>query len=383
VVLSTIGKFHTFDLARELYANGALAAIFTGYPRFKLQEERLPRDLIHCFYWVHAPYMGLPRRSLLGRRFNRWWEYVDKITLDRYVSIRMPTCDVFVGLSGSALLSGRTARSRGAKYVCDRGSSHIRVQDRLLREEHEIWGEPYFGIDPRTIEAEEAEYEEADLVTVPSTFSVESFIGTRVPAAKMRVLPYGVSIERFRQVTEPVDDEFNILFVGGMSLRKGIPYLLEAYLRLRHPGKSLTFAGTPDTRLIHLMKRRSLFPSDAILLGHVPQDRLIGLISRSHVLVLPSIEDGYGMVMAQALACGCPVIATDHTGAVDLFENGKEGFIVPFRNAERIAECLQRLADTPELRAQMSAAALARVRQIGGWQDYGAQALHTYVSLAA
>ena len=77
------------------------------------------------------------------------------------------------------------------------------------------------------------------------------------------------------------------------------------------------------------------------------------------------------MVMGEALACGCPVIATSHTGAADLFQDGREGFIVPIRSPQTIADRLQNLADDPQLRDQMSSAALNRVKVLSGWDTYG------------
>ncbi len=106
-------------------------------------------------------------------------------------------CDVFVGLSGSALHSGRIAQSRGAKYVCDRGSSHIRTQDQLLREEHERWGVKFSGIDPRVVAREEAEYAASDRITVPSIFNVRSFVDRGFPAERIVRIPYGVNLDRF------------------------------------------------------------------------------------------------------------------------------------------------------------------------------------------
>jgi alpha-maltose-1-phosphate synthase len=96
-------------------------------------------------------------------------------------------------------------------------------------------------------------------------------------------------------------------------------------------------------------------------------------MSTSHVMVLPSIEDGWGLVMGQAMACGCPVISSDHTGGPDLYSHGVEGFIVPIRSADAIAQSLQQLADDPHLRQSMSEAALRRVKSLGGWEDYGRQ----------
>jgi alpha-maltose-1-phosphate synthase len=105
--------------------------------------------------------------------------------------------------------------------------------------------------------------------------------------------------------------------------------------------------------------------------GHLPQDQLPAVMSSSHVLLLPSLEDGFGMVMAQAMACGCPVISSVNTGGPDLFTDGVEGFIVPIRSPEAIAARLQQLADDPTLQQRLSEAALARVQKIGGWHEYG------------
>jgi starch synthase len=76
------------------------------------------------------------------------------------------------------------------------------------------------------------------------------------------------------------------------------------------------------------------------------------------------------MVIDEAMAYGCPVIATTNTGASELITNGVEGLIVPIRSPEVIADRLQQLADQPELRDRMGQAALERVQQLGGWDAY-------------
>jgi alpha-maltose-1-phosphate synthase len=383
VVLSTIGRFHTFDLARQLHARGALQSVFTGYPRFKLQNERLPAASIRTYPWIHAPYMAAAGIRSWARGINRHWEVLDRKALDAYVSRRLPECDVFVGLSGSALRTGKVAQRRGAKYVCDRGSTHISSQNQLLREEHELWGRPFRGIDPRIMEQEMAEYATADCVTVPSSFNVRTFISQGVPAAKIKLLPYGVDLSRFNRTGTADASRFDILFAGNMSLRKGLQYLLRAYQLVQHPLKSLTLAGSTDSDFIAAMQARSLWPDDVRVLGHVAQPMLRDIMSRSHVLVLPSIEEGLAMVQAQAMACACPVIATENTGSRDLFDDAQEGFIVPIRSAEALAQRLQQLADDPALRQRMSEAALDRVKRSRGWNDYGDLAVATYRALAA
>ncbi len=381
IALSTPGKFHTFDLARELYARGALAAVFSGYPRFKLRNEGVPQELIHTFPWIQVPYMGFPLKHRLPQSVIWQLELLTAVPFGAWVAHNLPECDLYVGLSGSGLPTGKKAHQRGARYVCDRGSAHIRVQDRLLREEHDRWDIPFPGIDPRSIAREEAEYAEADRITVPSIFAYRSFVEQGIPAEKLRLLPYGVNVSRFQPVAEPHEGRFDVLFVGGMSLQKGIQYLVQAYEKISHPAKSLTFVGMPSQELFEMLKRRGLWPLDARVMGHMPQTELKNVMSRSHVLVLPSIQDGFGMVMAQAMACGCPVIASRNTGGEDLFSDGGEGYSVPIRDVDALAERLQHLADHPEARAAMGKQALARVLGYGGWHDYGEKAMAIYQEL--
>jgi alpha-maltose-1-phosphate synthase len=297
------------------------------------------------------------------------------------VAKSLPECDLYVGLSGSSLPAGKKAHQQGSAYVCDRGSAHIRTQDALLREEYAIWNMPYAGIDPRSIQREEAEYEEADLITVPSIFAYRSFIEQGIAAKKLRLLPYGVNVSRFQPVAKPAENRFDILYVGAMSLQKGIQYLVQAYQKISHPNKSLTFVGAPSPELTALLQARNLWPGDIKVLGHMPQTELKNIMSRSHVLVLPSVQDGFGMVMAQAMACGCPVIASTNTGGEDLFTHGDEGFIVPIRDVKALTERLQQLADNLEQRAKMAEYALARVQTLGGWQGYGETAMAIYKGL--
>lgn len=381
VSLSTIGKFHTFDLARELHAAGCLHNIYTGYPSFKLKNENLPVTKMRSFPWVQTPYMAMNRWGVSTKQTNRLLEYIGKRALDRYVAKTLQGCDVFVGLSGSALMSGRRAKALGARYVCDRGSAHIRVQDQLLREEHARWGLQFEGIDPRVIDLECAEYEEADCITVPSQFAVRSFIEQGVAFEKIRLLPYGVNLNRFEPTRRPEADRFDVLFVGAMSVQKGIPYLLQAFQMIQHPNKMLHLVGSPSPEFIERMQTLRLWDERIKVWGHVDQTELKHLMSASHVMVLPSVQEGFGMVMAQAMACACPVIASSNTGAADLYTDGEEGYIVPARDAQALALKLQDLIDHPEWRDAMSVRAYSRVKNMGGWRDYGLQAQRIYRGL--
>jgi starch synthase len=107
------------------------------------------------------------------------------------------------------------------------------------------------------------------------------------------------------------------------------------------------------------------------IIGSGPNIGLRRHYSRASVFVLPSIEEGFGMVIGEAMACGCPVIASTNTGPSELISEGVEGFIVQICSPQQIADRLQQLADQPQLRALMGQAALAMVQQLGGWDSYG------------
>jgi len=193
VVQVTPGRYHHFDLARELHRRGMLKRIFSAYPRWKLtahnEERALSADLIETFPYLGAPYMAAVKAMSRFRSMRRplsylGWQVLE--TIDWYVSKHLPPCDVLIAQSGCGLRSGRVAKDRGIKYVCDRGSSHIRYEDSLMREEYARWHQEYVGTRISWIDKEEREYELADLITVPSAFALRSFVESGVPLSKIQ-----------------------------------------------------------------------------------------------------------------------------------------------------------------------------------------------------
>ncbi|MDE2464390.1 MAG: glycosyltransferase [Alphaproteobacteria bacterium] len=382
IVHSCHGKFHHQDLARQLHRLGVLHTFFTGYPRFKLKNLNVPWNKVNTFPWLEVPYYAGMRYGLLNARLRREMEWQVHEVFDRHVARQMPEADAYIGLSCASLRAGRVIKQRGGKYLCDRGSSHIRYQDRLLAEEHDRHGIPYISIDRRVIEKEMAEYEMADAILVPSEFARRSFIAEGVPESKLRKVSYGVDLRRFSPVGAPEAGRFDVLFVGAASLRKGVPDLLNAYRMLRHPRKRLRFIGAVTEEVRAFLQRACGSDPSIEILGPRPQDLLREIMSTAHVMVLPSIEEGLALVQAQALACGCPVIASTNTGSEDLFTDGIEGFVVPIRSPEVIAERLQWIADDRDLQSDLHEAALRRAQAIGGWDRYGESILSAVRNLA-
>lgn len=371
VVLGTHGRFHIFDLARELQRHGVFGGIWTSYPRQKVSNESLPPELIHTYPFLKLARHVLDRVPRVPRSVLEAVEWRRCLEIDRATRREMPQdADVLIAQSMGGLEAGRAMRARGGLYLCDRGSTHCLHQEATLVEEYARFGLTFPRLPPRAAERETAEYAEADAILVPTRYVKGTFVTRGVAAEKVRVAPYGVELSRFYPEGSPPSDTFEVLHVGVLSIRKGIPDLLAAFERFDHPRKRLTLVGGPTAETAEIVAR-AVATGRVVATGAVSRDEVRRRMSQSHVLVLASVEEGMALVQAQALACGLPVVASPPTGCEDLYTDGVEGFILPSRTPDAIADALGRLADEPGLRERMSEAARRRVAAIGGWEAYG------------
>lgn len=373
--LTSPGRFGAFDLGRELTRRGVLARMYTAYPMFKVDEDLRARSSARPWCLAAREVAGRLRLRRIARRL----QISTMLGLDRWVAGRLEPCDVTHCMSGFGLATHQVARARfGAVTVCDRGSTHIVEQDRLLREEYDRWDAPFGGVDAAVIERELAEYDLCDRIVVPSRFVERSFLERGVPAGRVHRIPFGVDLRMFHP--EPRQDgPFRILFVGRIGLRKGIGYLLQAAAEWCRAGTAeLWLAGGIEPEAEPLLRR---YEGAFTHLGQVPRDRLRWYYSQASVLVLPSIEEGLALVLAQALACGLPVVATANTGAEDLVTDGREGLLVPIRDVAALQTAIETLRIDRDLREHMREAALRRAAGLRGWGEYGDRVVALYAAL--
>ena len=366
--VGTTTRFHMVDLARELRRLGEDTRLFTALPRWKVDAELRDRAHVHSsrlLLWRVAGRVPVLRNTNYWetetfREFGRWFARMAE----------REQLDVVDCLDGLGLEAGPLVQRRGGVWICNRGSSHVLTQRQILTEEHARWGQPmprsYF--DPRLVERCLAEYAGATAIVVPSHFAKRSFLSHGFDPERVYVCPYGVDLTMF-QPQPRQDQKFRALFVGAQSIQKGIGYLFDAARPLVESGAmELWLVGGPTSDGQPILDRNAgLFTHH----GVQPRSELSRFYSQASVLVVPSVQEGLALVQAQAMACGTPVIATENTGAEDLFTDGVEGFIVPPRDPNAIRVRLQLLLDDPQLRQAMGAAALERVRQLGGWERYG------------
>ena len=207
----------------------------------------------------------------------------------------------------------------------------------------------------------------ADCVLVPSDHIAKTLVYHGTPASKIRVIPYAADCRRFHPVNErAARPGCTFLFAGGISQRKGIKYLLEAWRRIWRPGWRLQLLGPLPVNLGPLAPYLEIVEP----LGQVSQSEMPQRMASADVFVFPSLFEGSAVVTYEALAAGLPCVVTPSAGSV--VRDGVEGFIVAPRQIDELAHRMAQLGSDPLLRTRMATAARARALAFD-WPRYHQQ----------
>ena len=386
------GRFHAFELARELHRAGVLHRLITPYPKFKTRQWDLPNDRV----------VSLPLSLLLQKAADRLGG--DALTMrgqalfnhlfGHQAAQHLEGSTVIHGWSGVSLPALHWARPRQIPVVLERSSSHMRVQCQLLEQEYASLGLTWQPATPTAVVNQELqEYELASRIAVPSLFVKRSFLGQGTAADRLIHNRFGANLQTFYPGKKQ-DDVFRVVYSGHLSVRKGIHHLLKGFQVAKLANAELLLVGgaTQDTpRLLATADDR------VRAIGHVPQPSLVKYYQNSSVFVMASIEEGLAYVQAEAMACGLPLICSTNTGGEDLLrmagtepiqrgrgiEEYPAGFLVPVGDSDAIATCLQWLAEDPELLQSKRDAALTIAQQELSWRHYGDRARASYQTLVA
>ena len=200
-----------------------------------------------------------------------------------------------------------------------------------LRYEYEL------GIPPRTFEQLSQEPALANGWVAASTFTANTLVANGIPREMIHIVPYGVDFTHYPRRPAPRrrDAPFTVVFAGQLVQRKGISYLLEAARRLHSNELKLVFC-TRTAVETELLKKYSDVNAE-VRLG-LTREELVRQFHDSDIFCLPSLIEGFGHVILQAMSCSLPVLSTPHTCAPDVVREGVDGFIVPIKDSDAIAE---------------------------------------------
>jgi len=332
-----------------------------------------------------APRLGLPRLT----RHEAGPFSVDGVyrALDRAVAqrLRSGSFRAVYAYEDGARLAFTEARKRGLLTLYDLPIGHWRAARTLLLDEAERepeWASTLIGNrdSPAKTDRKDAELAQADVVFVASAYTRRTLTEAADFKGTVMVVPYGapdlLPVLSSRAAPKSPSKKLRVLFVGSLGQRKGLSYLFAASRQLRS-AITLTVIGRKPNDPCAALDREL---AGVRWIPTATHQGILAEMAAHDVFVFPSLFEGFGLVLLEALAMGLPIITTAHTAGPDLISDGVEGFIVPIRDSAAIAERLEELHRDPERLAEMSRRARLRAKEFT-WSNYE-QTLAACVDLA-
>ena len=305
----------------------------------------------------------LVNRVPIVRRLRDWQTFFSSTHFDNYVASRLPAADIFQGATGQCANSLTAAKKRGSRTLLDVVTMHIEAFGAEQDRECALFGvRPTIGRPLR--ERILQEYERADLIRVMSNPARDSFLARGVSPERVIAIIPPINPEEFAEAKFD-DPTFRVSFVGLIEPWKGFHYLVEAFDALDLPDSELALWGGTGARPISRYMQERMACNPKIKLRMVDISRFYDEVYvRSSVLVHPSLADGYGYVVAEAMASGVPVIVTPNSGASELVIDGYNGYIVPVRDLDALRDRITHLARNPSQLRAMGRAARESMRAL-------------------
>ena len=334
--------------------------ILTDFPPDRLRALSLVELSARAFA------RGIKRRDASARRYNSLF-----IAHDAVVSaIPWPRgTDAVYAYEDGALRTFRRAYRRSMRRVWDLPLPHYAAIETLWREEYQRWPDAVDG--PPHQEPlwkkrrKDGELALATQISVASAFTKKSLerLDLEVPVV---VTPYGFPTDQFPVRERSPSGPFTVLSVGTHDLRKGTPYLLEAWKRAAIPDAELHLVGPLRLAKPFVDRYAGSFRHTA----HVAKSELGARYAAADLLAFPTLGDGFGLVIQEAMCCGTPVVTTPCGGGPECITDGADGWLVPPRDIDALVERLRDCAANRDRVAAVGRAARTRAER-WTWHDAG------------
>jgi glycosyltransferase involved in cell wall biosynthesis len=310
---------------------------------------------------------GLSSRLRLGATGPISWVYasLDKHFADNHLQ---DLTAVYCYEDGAAITFEK-AKKKGILCLYDLPILFYQTSVKIQKEEAELFPElaPCLGSakEPQwKLERKQKEIELADQIFVASSITKQSLLNAGVNSEKIAVIPYGSPLDYFSP--QPKQDLlFRAIFVGRIGARKGVHYLLQAWQKMKLKDAELLLVGVNEFPTNYLEK----YAECCKYISSVPHKELNQYYSSANVLVFPSLVEGFGLVLLEAMACGIPIIATYNTAAPDLITDGVEGFLIDIRDENALQKKLEWCYQNPEELKLMGKAARLKAEKLT-WSLY-------------
>lgn len=295
IIIASKGRAHLLDCCRELQKKGHKVTFFTATPRKNFKKFGLKNGGV-SFAELLAPIILLS--IYLPSNLTR---AIFSYAIDILVCIFMSRCDIFIAASPDFTWSMKLARKRfKSKIILDRGASHVRLFNKMSM----LSGQP--SMTEWYMTHDEYQYQLADYIALGSDYMKEGFISKGIPLKKLFSNPYGVLFDDFHPTKWT--GEYDFIYVGRWSKRKGCSLIADA---LRGTNYKFIHVGLIDDLDFPL-------ENNFIHIDPVPQSKLINYYAKARTFLFPTFDDGFGMVLCQAAACGLHIIASKNCGSTTM-----------------------------------------------------------------
>lgn len=330
------GRFHADHMALALLRAKHDVHLFTSLPKSRFPEfppERITSILLPEIVFRLAGKLGAENRGDLFKMR----------AFGRAAARKSRHPDVIISWSSFALESFR--ENPNALKILVRDNSHIETQLGLYAREYSKLN---LAVSDRSvcIARELEEYRLADRIQTCSEYARESFLKRGFADEKIKSISLGVNTSVFRaKASFEVKLPLRVVYFGRIAIAKGVHFLLEAAKDFRSDELKLTLVGPVHEQFKPFLEK---YPHVRIC-PPLPHAELAKLLQLQDVFVLPTLEDGFGMVVPQAMASGLACIVSEDCGAKGLIRDGQNGFVVPTGDVGALKKLLQDLVSNPQL----------------------------------
>ncbi len=339
---------HEIHLKNTLNNFNYKSDFLTMYPLFKIDNDFKKKNKIISKSFFSTLYFFLYKfeKYNIVKYINLFIQKISYSRIDKFILNNADNYDIFI--FQASLAKGSLSLLKNKVTLLNKWSAHVAIEKKIADEEFmkkniKIPNKRFGSSSSFQYNQELDEYQLVDKIIVPSKFAYKSFIDKGFKPNKLHIVELaGFNSKHFYPTCYPNKKNFEILYVGRITLNKGIAYLIESFKKINIRNKKLKMFGVIEQDIKEYLKDKKL-PDNIEILKPVKHQNLKYLYSKCDVLVQPSLFDGWSMVVTEALACGCPVITTCNTGASDIIKEGINGYVVPIMDSDAITESLYKV----------------------------------------
>ncbi|MFI3302532.1 MAG: glycosyltransferase family 4 protein [Rikenellaceae bacterium] len=369
------GILHTFHTSVSCF-RGNIFHLLSKFPPFREFRKRAFSEPLRS-RTHNYPFMELGRMVATKFGIKEWLTHesgrfcIDRVYRDidsrvaSFVEQKSDDFDAVYCYEDCAAKTFDVAQKMGKRRIFDLPIGYWRAMHRLLEAEQNIrpeWAMTLGGFNDscEKLDCKDMELALANKIYVASSFTKETLKDFPGELADVEVIPYGFPPANDEREFKPFDGrKIKLLFVGSLSQRKGIANIFEAIEGLEDRVE-FTIVGRGDTEgcaaLKDALSRVTYIPA-------LPHDEVLRLMSTQDLFLFPSLFEGFGLVITEAMSQGTPAITTNRTCGEDVITHGVNGWIVEAGNSESLRAQILTLIDDPQKIAEAGAEAIKTAKQ--------------------